>query len=389
MHVAMVVRCFSTKGGLELYSHQLIEGLLDRQIHVTVFCQDNESTLEHELLTVRPIAKRPRKLSKAQRLEHDFNAANLALADTSQFDVVHSQHYPTSKATAVTFHNHAVHRWLAVGQRWEIIANEAKAKLIKSYRLRDEYDRILCQNSRCLIFPAKVMQEDYYQTYQFLQKGQTPYVVAYPGASLNDSAGSSPEVAAPARSPGPFNFLFVGRGYRRKGLDVLQIACAKLAKEGRDFRLLIAGLSAKPLDRARLSLMGISDKVKYLGFQSDMASVYRSADAAVLPSRIEPFGMAPLQAMQFGLVPIVSKVSGASEVLKHGQDSLILDNHLDPNELARHMARLMDEPELLARLSKQARETALSVTWNDTVLATLPAYEIVMGSASETKTAVQ
>lgn len=393
MHVAMVVRCFSTKGGLELYAHKLIEGLLQNQVCVTVFCQDNDSTLEHGLLSIRPIAKRPRKLSKAQRLEHDFRAANEALQDASEFDVVHSQHYPTDKATTVTFHNHAVHRWLAVGQPWEIFANESKAKLMKSYRLRDEYDRILCQTARCLIFPANVMQEDYYETYEFLKTNNTPYVVAYPGASLNQAAepgsGTASAVTQTA-SKRPFTFLFVGRGYRRKGLDVLQVACSKLAKQGRDFRLVIAGLSAKPLDRVRLALMGLSDKVTYLGFQSDMASIYRCADAAVLPSRIEPFGMAPLQAMQFGLVPIVSRVSGASEVLKHERDSLILDNHLNADELAQHMARLMDDPQLLAALSKEALQTAKSVTWDNTLRKTLQAYEIATGAGTATaQTAVQ
>jgi glycogen(starch) synthase len=219
-----------------------------------------------------------------------------------------------------------------------------------------------------------LMQEDFFHMYPQLAAQQKPYVVAYPGASVPVTSQFVDDWVRPSNAP--FTFLFVGRGYRKKGLDIVLAAAAKLARTGRYFRLLIAGLEAKPLYLIRIQLMGLQNHVQYLGFRNDMDVVYRMADAAILPSRVEPFGMAPLQAMAFGLVPIISRVSGVSEVLQHDRDCLIVENHVDTDELASHMARLMDQPRLLAELSRNARQAAGQINWEQTVERTLDAYAI-------------
>lgn len=196
---------------------------------------------------------------------------------------------------------------------------------------------------------------------------------------MSTAAPSLAGTASDAKDAKSFNFLFVGRGFRKKGLDVLFTAC-KLLKQNSShpFRLLIAGLSAKPADRLRLSLMGLQDCISYLGFQKDMDAVYTQARSIILPSRVEPFGMAPVQAMQRGLVPIVSRVSGVAEVLSDKIDSLLLSNHLDAAELADLMNQLMTNAELLNKLSTNALVTAERVNWDETVIQTMKAYEIAI-----------
>lgn len=126
---------------------------------------------------------------------------------------------------------------------------------------------------------------------------------------------------------------------------------------------MIAGLKEKPLQKFDLINLGISSNVEFLGYQKDMANVFSKAKALVLPSKIEPFGMAPIQAMQYGLVPIVSKVCGVAEVLSDNNDALILQNHLSAPELADLMAKLMGNLELYKKLSKQARQSAQAISW--------------------------
>jgi UDP-glucose:(heptosyl)LPS alpha-1,3-glucosyltransferase len=340
------------------------------------------------LLHFKQIELRSDKMIKMRRMQHDYEAGNRALAEeAARFDIVHSQHYPCSHAGVVTFHNHTVRRWSQVGSPSEKIINDCKSALVPAYRLRDQQDEELCKNGKCLIFPSHVMQEDYFETYPFLNAGPTPYVVAYPGSSL--PATISGTTAQPAADPKPFTFLFIGRGFRRKGLDIVLAAAARLVHAGRDLRVLIAGMKGKPSDALRLRLLGLTGKVEYLGFRNDMDRVYAMAQAAVLPSRVEPFGMAPLQAMSFGLVPIVSRVSGVSEVLTAEADCLILENHLDAAELASHMARLMDEPQLLQRLRGNVASTATKISWEQTVQQTLDAYAVASGSATTHQAAVQ
>lgn len=393
----MVVRSFSSAGGLELYAHKLIEGLLSKGLRITVICEESASDFRHKNLSLVEMGSQPGRQPKWQRLQNHFIAASRATAESGPFDLVHSQHFPVSGADLVTFHNHTVNRLSRVGFAWERTLNSLKARLVRAYRLRQEYDELLCRNAHCLIFPSRVMHDDFYESYPFLEKRATPYIVAHPGADLSvpvpspsSAAGGIRETSAIAAAPTaplasfqsgePFSFLFVGRGYRKKGLDVLFDACRHLASAGSDFKLLIAGLEKKPVDTLRLKARGIEGKVEFLGFRKDMAAVYARAQVIVSPSRLEPFGMAPLQAMKQGLTPVVSAVSGVAEVLSDGVDCLVLDDHLDARGLARLMQKLMDEPDLRARLSKAALETARQVTWQQTVEATLSAYEIALAA---------
>jgi glycosyltransferase involved in cell wall biosynthesis len=384
LKIAMLVRQFSVHGGLELYAHKVVEGLLSEGVAVTVVCQERASDFQDSNLDFRMIEAPPSHCSKRARLEQLFRSANQALCGLADFDLIHSQHCPTTNADVVTFHNHSTSRLSKAGLWWEGVLNSNKRRFIPAYRLRDRHDELLLRRAYCLIFPAEVMKDDFFSAFSFLEgPPPKPYVVAHPGASMNNAGASVNDALVlppqPEAKDGPFNFLFVGRGFRKKGLDILLTACCILKqKKAPVFRLLIAGLSAKPLDKMRLRLLGLKDCVEYLGFQKDMDAVYARARSIILPSRVEPFGMAPVQAMQRGVVPIVSRVAGVAEVLADSQDSLILNDHLDAGELADLMAKIMNEPELLKKLSQNGLVAAQRVNWQHTVAQTMKAYEIAL-----------
>jgi glycosyltransferase involved in cell wall biosynthesis len=377
MRIAMLVRAFSKNGGLELYTYHLVNGLLERGHSVVVVCEEDDTGLVHPQLTVQKFAPSPPGSRKSARLLHYLEASSAAIKAAGNFDIIHSQHLPSTLANVVTFHNHTASRLVQVGYGWERLLTKAKLALVKAYRLRDHFDHMLCVSAKCLIFPSKICMEDFSNIYSISKNNPSAIcAVAYPGATIGETA----QVSEIARPDGEFNFLFVGKGFRKKGLDVLLQACEILKSRGKRCHLLIAGLKRKPIDAARLMLMGLSDRVSYLGFCQDMQAVYARASAIVLPSRIEPFGMAPLQGAAAGLVPIVSKMCGAAEVLHDGVDSLILQNHLDANDLANQMQRLIDDPEMASKLAVAARSCAEAVTWDRTVLATIDAYNAALSN---------
>ncbi len=178
--------------------------------------------------------------------------------------------------------------------------------------------------------------------------------------------------------PGPatFTFLFVGKGFRKKGLDTLLASCELLKKRRHKFSLHIAGIRPSAALQLRREMLNLP--VYYLGFRRDMHNVYAGCQAIILPSKIEPFGMAPVEGMQFGLVPIVSRVCGVAEVLTDREDALILKNHLDKKELADLMEHLLLDRELYKKLKTQAKITADKLNWRQTVEATENAYEKVI-----------
>lgn len=384
-NIAMIVRQFSPHGGLELYTYKLVEELLARGLKVTVICQQSDASFNSENLTIVKYPGVRSGQSKWQRMQEEFLLASQATKSAGSFDLIHSQHCPTDYADVVTFHNHSTQRLNEVGLWWEKLLNSSKRTFATAYKLRDKYDDLLCRNASCLIFPSQIMQADYYHSYpSLIADSAKPYVVAMPGADL---AQDPVEISKPNRSAQElgFNFLFVGRGFRKKGLDILLAACKILHQEKRPFKLLIAGLPQKRIDYLRLKSMGLENIVDYLGFQKDMDAVYAKASALVLPSRVEPFGMAPLQGMRHGLVPIVSRVSGVTEMLHDGQDSLILDNHLDASELAALMRKLMTDNKLTIKLSEQARKNADCISWHNTAEQTLRAYEIAWSKKANLK----
>lgn len=379
MRIAMVVRQFSTSGGLELYAHQLVEGLLRRGLQVTIFCEESNSNLTHENLQVLRFEPAPRGSKKAVRLKHYWQTTAAAVKAAGNFDIVHSQHLPVANANVVTFHNHTAARMKQVGLAWERLLITAKMKLVPAYQLRDQYDRELCKNASHLLFPSRICMQDFEETYSIRNiNPQCRMSVAYPGAALDADSVDATEYGA-ARDP--FTFLFVGKGFRKKGLDVLFDACRILKQKGCRFRLLIAGLREKPLDSVRLSALGLKGIVEYKGFCKDMRTIYKQASASILPSRIEPFGMAPWQGALFRLVPILSKVCGAAELIEDGHNGLILQNHLSAQELAAHMKKLVDNPAFADQLAENAAGTAMSLTWDRTCEATIKAYESILTGA--------
>jgi len=72
--------------------------------------------------------------------------------------------------------------------------------------------------------------------------------------------------------------------------------------------------------------LGVKDRVRFLGFvnQSQLPSIYSSADLFILPSDYEPFGVVVNEAMLCGCPAIVSdKVGAGYDLIRHGENGFI------------------------------------------------------------------
>jgi glycosyltransferase involved in cell wall biosynthesis len=377
----MVTRIFSPKGGLELYAHCLVEGLLSAGHQVTVVCEQKHSELIHKNLKILQFAGPGKKLDKGQRLEFYFDKVSKLLAELGPFDIIHSQHLAVKNVDVAHFHDHTVAKLTRNGRPWENFVNAAKGKFSHNYKKRFEFDKLLASQAKVLMFPSLICQRDFEETYDLLSfRSAKSHLVAYPGYSTTfaEATNKSDLRASEGNSPPVRTFLFVGRGYRKKGLDVLLKACSELARRGVNFKLLLAGIRLNIVTKLQINAFGIAEYVEELGFVENMSPVYQKAQVMVQPSRYEPFGMAVVQGMKHGLVPIVSEVSGVSEVLRSGHDSLILKNHLDHNELADLMNLLAKDVVLLERLRSHVGETSSRFSWGSTLCVTEEAYKQVL-----------
>jgi UDP-glucose:(heptosyl)LPS alpha-1,3-glucosyltransferase len=156
-------------------------------------------------------------------------------------------------------------------------------------------------------------------------------------------------------APGSLIVLFLGNDYRRKGLDVLIEALARLRRP--DLLLWVVGRDRRAAaHEAAARQAGVA--AAFLGPLPDPREALAAADFFVLPSRFDSFGAAGLEALAMGLPCILSAAAGVHELLTDGEDGLVLPSPLDPGQLAAQIEQLRGDPDLRAALGAAGRRTA-------------------------------
>jgi glycosyltransferase involved in cell wall biosynthesis len=141
-----------------------------------------------------------------------------------------------------------------------------------------------------------------------------------------------------------FEFIFLGRLHPIKGIEQLLEACARVARdEERKFSLTIAGAGdeeySRRLERLVRSL-GLESRVRLVGFLDgdDRSELLRRANALVLPSHSENFGMVVAEALAHGTPVIASQGTPWRDLEARGCGLWVRNT---PECLAEAMARMM------------------------------------------------
>ncbi len=117
--------------------------------------------------------------------------------------------------------------------------------------------------------------------------------------------------------------------------------------------------------------LGVKDYVDFLGKQDHVERLIRLAHAILMPSEMESFGLAALEAMACGVPPVATRVGGVPELITDGEDG-----YLEPvGEIARLAGRvteLVSDCALHERMAKAARRTASTRFCSDKII---PRYE--------------
>jgi glycosyltransferase-like protein len=167
--------------------------------------------------------------------------------------------------------------------------------------------------------------------------------------------------------------LSVGGIEPRKGSDTLVRAIAALKRAGRrPVHAVIGGHSFQDYrayrDRVLASLPGLGlrldDDVVLLGTVPDaeLPAWYAAADVLAFPSTKEGWGLVVLEAMSAGLPVVASDLPVFREFLTPDRDALMVPVG-DPPALAAALTKVLDDPELAARLRDAALATAERFTW--------------------------
>ncbi|HYO60590.1 MAG TPA: glycosyltransferase [Actinomycetota bacterium] len=385
-------------GGMTVYVRDLAAAFARRGVQTDVYTRaDGPGPAITSLGTgvrVIGIEAGPReRLAKERLTEHldDFTAGvrAFALAQRARYDVVHSHYWqaglagiPLAEGWGVPLvHSHHTlgkvkNRFLAPGDVPEPAARlEGEARVIDAADVLvastdDEWKHLAC------LYGA---HHDKLKT-------------LHPGV---DHSVFSPGDRAAARAQLGFSdeavMLYVGRIQRLKGIELAIRAAEQLVPAlDQPLRFVVAGGAsgaAGDIEVARLRSLvdelGLEDVVRFVGAvpHADLPAYYRAADALVVCSHSESFGLTALEAHSCGTPVVGTPVGGLSHVVADERSGFLVDTR-DPAVFAARLKTLLADPALRARFGAEAVASAASFSWDRTATSLLELYECLVREQS-------
>ncbi|MGD0468414.1 MAG: glycosyltransferase family 4 protein [Terriglobales bacterium] len=125
------------------------------------------------------------------------------------------------------------------------------------------------------------------------------------------------------------------------------------------YRCLIVGEGKERASLERLAeSLGLSRKVTFCGYQSNIPVVLAATDVMLLPSHREPLGLSIIEAMLSNVPVIAANAGGVPEIITHGKDGLLFPAG-DIPALARLIMQMVRDTSLRQQLAQAGRRTAI------------------------------
>jgi D-inositol-3-phosphate glycosyltransferase len=187
--------------------------------------------------------------------------------------------------------------------------------------------------------------------------------------------------------------VFVGRLQAHKGPDLAVRALAEaIARDPAgtaDVVLAIVGGpsgSGHGAEVARLmdlaAALGIGERVMLFPPQpqSRLADFYAAAEAVLVPSRSESFGLVALEAQACGTPVVAAAVGGLRFVIENGVTGFLVEGH-DPADHADRILAVLADPAAAARMGTAALERSMRFSWDATANEMLSVYRELFATA--------
>lgn len=269
------------------------------------------------------------------------------------------------------FTPHSLGKWKKLEMSLEDTPNQA-LKPIYRYQVRIAAEQKIINRADAIILQAESLRIKILQHY--MVDFEKLYVV-FPGVDT-DVFNPTPSQADKKVILGKNSILTVSRLVPNKGLDrLLDALCMIKNKINFHYYMIGGGQSNNKSDEERQYEQLILEKIK--GYHLDkyltrlnyvpdnlLPAYYRQADLLVFPSRYEPFGITPLEAMACGTPSIVSSTAGCREIIVDGLNGFIVNPH-DRKQLSTLILKVLSNPQLKRQLSKNAAFTIKNhYAWN-------------------------
>jgi D-inositol-3-phosphate glycosyltransferase len=391
-------------GGMNVYVRDITRELGRRGIHVDVFTRSQDEHQPHVKedlghgnrvihVPAGPEVPLPKDILYEHVPEFVGGVREFARANGLTYDLIHS-HYWLSGAAArslqAVWGTPFVHMFHTLGLMKNRVALspeefESNLRIQVETDLMNQADRVIAAT------PAEEAQ------LQWLYRADVRRVAVIPPGV--DLGLFYPRSAAEAKArigvdPRLKLVLFVGRIEPLKGLETLLRALTLLLRRGvcEYDNLCLAVIGGDSIDDQEMTNaemgrlmalrdeLGLAELVTFLGKQDqdELSDYYAAAEAVVMPSLYESFGMVALEAMACGTPVIASEVGGLAFLVKDGETGFHVPDR-DPEALADRMCQILTDPELRAGLGEKAARHAQGYAWPLITDRVLEVYEAVIG----------
>jgi glycosyltransferase involved in cell wall biosynthesis len=145
--------------------------------------------------------------------------------------------------------------------------------------------------------------------------------------------------------------LALGRLHPNKAMDVLIRAAARVPG-------LYVWIAGEGEERSRLESLarecGVAGRVRFLGWRTDRAGLFKAADLCVFPSRREPLGNVVLEAWAYGVPVIAAAATGPAWLIRDGEDGLLTPID-DAEAFAAAIRAVLADPAMVQRFIANGR----------------------------------
>ncbi|MEA4950694.1 MAG: glycosyltransferase [Petrimonas sp.] len=153
-----------------------------------------------------------------------------------------------------------------------------------------------------------------------------------------------------------FIILSVGELKPHKNHQVIINALSRIDRQGIVYLICGKGELLESLTE-QAKRLGVSEKVRFLGYRRDINEILHCADAFVFPSIREGLGLASLEAMSVGVPVIGADTRGVVDYVKNGETGFLCQMN-NPQAYADAITNLYDHPMLRVELSKNCKDAS-------------------------------
>ncbi|MEM2144384.1 MAG: glycosyltransferase family 4 protein [Candidatus Jordarchaeaceae archaeon] len=161
--------------------------------------------------------------------------------------------------------------------------------------------------------------------------------------------------------------LFVGGIYPLKGPHVLLKAIPEIAKQNKNVLFIFVGGGDIRRYEILAKSLGIQEYVKFTGYikEGQKHLYYKASDIFVLPSieTFESFGIVNLEAMSSGIPIVASKIGGIPDVVKNGENGLLVPPK-DHDALADAIIYLLNNEDVREKMGRKGKERVKDYSWD-------------------------